>query len=677
MILSDNVSSLKMIGPIYVERLKKLNIVSIEDLLLHIPARYEDNSLISKINVIQEGERVTIIAKLVAFKNSYTKSGKKIQQARICDETGEMEVIWYNQPFLERILKEGSHISLSGNIKRYGAKLILESPDYEILSSFGSEKLIHTGRLVPIYPETEGLSSKWLRTRINTILTKFNFYFIDVLPPQIIHKYSLLPLDQAVKKIHFPASLSEADMARFRLAFDEVLFLQIRQKLQRAEIKKKLSAFSMSDKDLIRLKDFISNLPFQLTDAQNRCTREILADLGKKSPMNRLLQGDVGSGKTVVASSIMFITHLNGYRSAIMAPTEILAKQHYASLKALLSKFKIKVALKTSSQELLDTDYDVLVGTHSLISDNFTIDRLGLVVIDEQHKFGVKQRIKLIKKGSSPHVLIMTATPIPRTVAMTLYADLDVSTIDQMPLGRKIIKTWVVPAQKRDAAYKWIKEQLVRDNKQAFIICPFIDESESLESVRAVKKEFTVLSKDIYPELKLGLLHGRLTAKVAAKVLNNFKNKKIQILVTTPIVEVGMDIPDAIIMLIENADRFGLAQLHQLRGRVGRNNEQAYCLMFSQSDNPKSIQRLKTLETTNSGIKLAELDLKIRGAGDIYGLKQHGIFNLKVADITDLELMSKVRTAVSEILESKLMLEFPPLQERLERDKIDTVNTIN
>lgn len=677
--LAESIETLRMVGPIYSKRLKNLKIESISDLLHHYPVRYEDNSLISKISFLQEGERVTVRGKIISCKNSYTRTGKKIQQVKIRDDTGEVDIIWYNQPFLQKILLPGLTVNVSGKVKNFANKLILDSPSYEIINEAGNGKHVHTARLTPIYPQTQGVSSKWLRSRIFVLLTKFHLTVRDYLPESILKNYNLISLDQAIRKIHFPESTEDIIRARYRMGFDEILLILVGRKVIKLNQKLELNHFPL---DYRKIKDsqekFISSLPFILTGAQNRCVREILADLDKKSPMKRILQGDVGSGKTVVAGIIIYLLSLKGYQSALMAPTEILAKQHYQTLKQIYAKFDLKIALKTSSSNIQTGDFDLIIGTHALISPDLKIKNLALVVIDEQHKFGVDQRSKLLQKGRSPHLLMMTATPIPRTVAMTLFSDLSISIVDQLPAGRKKVKTWVVAPYKREPAYKWILEQLKSTadtlwpvTNQAFIICPLIDESDSLKSIKAVKEEYRKLSTDVFPQLKLGLLHGKLASRKKDEILKKFKSKKLHILVTTPIIEVGMDIPDANIMLIESSDRFGLAQLHQMRGRIGRNNQQAFCLLFSDTQNTESLSRLKLLEKIYSGIILADYDLKLRGPGELYGTRQHGLLNLKIADLQNANLLTQANCAVKEIIADKNLKDFPPLQEQLLRYKIN------
>jgi len=672
MTLATLVEQLPLIGPAYAKRLKKLGITTIQDLLYHFPFRYLDYSLLSPIGKIQAGETVSLRGKVIAMKNEYTKKGRKIQKAVVADKSGEIQVIWFNQPFLVKTIMPGQEIGLSGKVDWFGRSLVLVSPEYEIFKEGPKKETIHTGRLVPLYHETYGLSSKWLRSRIAPLVKKFVPGLKEFLPKQILTKHQLITFNQALKNIHFPQNQKSAHEARKRFAFEELFLLQLAALQRKKSWQKQQLAFRFQ-LDQEKILQFSAQLPFELTLAQKRALREIFQDLEKDKPMNRLLEGDVGSGKTIVAAAAIYVAFLNQKQAAIMAPTQILAQQHYQTLKQSLSPLGLKVALLTGAQKETATDFDCLVGTHALIYRRAQFEQLGLVVIDEQHRFGVKQRGELIKKNRAPHVLTMTATPIPRTIALTLYGDLDLSLLDEMPPGRQKIKTWVVPPQKRAAAYQWMREQVKNKKDQAFIVCPLIEESsvETMQSVRAATAEKQRLAKEVFPDLKLGLLHGRLKSQEKEKTMEQFRKGKIDILVATPVVEVGLDIPTATVMLIETAERFGLAQLHQLRGRVGRSGQQAYCLLFSESLNKSSIRRLKALEKINTGSELAELDLKLRGPGEIYGTQQHGFFNLKVASFSDLTLIKKTRGEAEKIINQ--IERHPALQARLKEYTIKAI----
>jgi len=674
MTLETPIENLPLIGPAYAKRLKKLDIVTLEDLLYHFPFRYIDYSLVSPIGRLQAGETVSIRGEVISIKNEYTRRGKKIQKAVIADASGEIQVIWFNQPFLVKTIISGQTIGLSGKVDWFGRSLVLVSPEYEILKDGEKEKYetIHTARLVPVYHETYGLSSKWLRSRIAPLVKKFVPGLKEFIPPQIAKKHDLVKFNQALAEIHFPKNQKTVQKARQRFAFEELFLLQLAALRRKKEWQKHQLAFKFK-LDQEKILEFTASLPFELTRAQKKVLREIFADLEKDKPMNRLLEGDVGSGKTVVAAAAIYMAYLNNNQSALMAPTQILANQHFQTLNQVLSPLGVKVALLTAAKRKTISDFNCLVGTHALIHKRAKFKKLGLVVIDEQHRFGVEQRGKLIKKNKAPHVLTMTATPIPRTIALTLYGDLDLSLLDEMPPGRQEIKTWVVPPKKRAAAYQWIRKQIKGKRDQAFIVCPLIEESqhETMQSVKAATSEKEKLEKEVFPDMKLGLLHGRLKSKEKDRVLNEFRKGKTDILVSTPVVEVGIDIPTATIMLIEAAERFGLAQLHQLRGRVGRSGQQAYCLLFSETPSKKSIKRLKALETLIAGSKLAELDLKLRGPGEIYGTQQHGFFNLRVASFSDLKTIKKARTAAESIVDQ--ISRYPSLQARFKQYTIKAI----
>jgi len=634
--LSDELSKASGIYKRYSKHLEKLGINKFEDFLYHIPTRYKDYSVISNISNIQPGEVVTVQGKVVSIKNEYTKRSHIIQKAEISDDTGSIEVIWFNQPYIPKTLKTGDSISLSGKTERKNSVMQMLSPDFEQIFN---NVTLHTGRLVPVYPETKGVSSKWMRRQVFKLLKENKDEIVEFLPEELIKKYKYDSLYNALNKIHFPNTLEEAELSKNRLSFDELFITQLSANIRKEEWNNTLKSNSFDyAKNQKKIDRFIKNLPFTLTSAQIRATNEILKDLEKNKPMNRLLEGDVGSGKTVVGTIAMYLAFLNGYKSVIMAPTEILANQHFKTISELLSKSGMKISLRTSSSKTKE-DFDVLVGTHALLHGNINFKNLGFVVIDEQHRFGVEQRSIIRDKGNNPHVLTMTATPIPRTIALTLYGDLDLSILDEMPKGRKIIKTWLVPEERREKAYSWIKKHIDENRGQVFIICPFIEESENLTTVRAAVKEFDRLKKDVFRKNKIDLIHGKLKNKDKEEIIDNFKNKKTEILVATPIVEVGIDIPGADIIVIETSERFGLSQLHQLRGRVGRSDRQAYCLLFTESDNPYTIKRLKAMESTNIGSELAELDLKLRGPGEIYGTSQSGRDFLKIANFSDLNLI--------------------------------------
>jgi ATP-dependent DNA helicase RecG len=653
-------------------RLEKLGIITLKDFLFHIPFRYDDFSLVSDIASVQASELVTVKGNVETINNTYTRRFKTLQRATVKDDTGSIDILWFNQPFLTKAIHQDDLISLSGKVELDKHKLIMIAPDYEIVLN---NQTIHTGRLVPVYPETRGISSKWLRRQIYKLLEE-KAQLKDFLPESLIKENHLMNLQDAIEKIHFPKSLEEAEEARGRLAFDELFDIQlaaiVRKKAwEKNVIKNPWNNFNEKTEKLIK------TLPFELTNAQKRSVKEILHDLSSTKPMNRLLEGEVGSGKTVVGAIAMYVAYLNGFQSAFMAPTEILANQHYKTIKELLEPLGVRVSLQTGSTKKQNTKYeipntDVAVGTHALVYKKVKFAKLGLVIIDEQQRFGVEQRTIIKEKGENVHLLTMTATPIPRTVALTMYGDLDLSILDEMPIGRKLVKTWLVPSEKRTGAYTWIEKQISENRDQVFIVCPFIEESETMLTVKAATKEFERLKSEVFPNLKLGLLHGKMKAAEKDKILNDFRNKKIDILVSTPVVEVGIDIPNATIMLIEEADRFGLAQLHQLRGRVGRSDKQSYCLLFTSSKNETTIERLKALETIYSGAELAELDLKLRGAGNIFGTSQHGRQILKVASFSDFALIDKTKKEAEKIFPE--LEKYPQLLEKTKQINLSHVS---
>jgi len=658
--LKTPVRALHMVGPTYAGRLNKLDIDSVGDLLMHPPRRYEDYSRVSPIGSVQNGEVVTIRGQVKTSRNVFTRSHKTIQKIVITDQTGTLKATWFNQPYIPNTLKPGSWVSLAGTAQQFGKGVQFTSPEYEKLSSTDMREkgtTIHTGRLVPVYPETKGVSSKWIRSRIAPLLPLLASELEEWLPESILKQESLVPLPKAIVSLHFPSALSEAKKAWGRLAFEEMVNIQLavqnrRKSWDRRKLGKKLV---IEDS---KLNVFLSSLPFRLTQAQRRVTQEVLGDLGQDKPMNRLLQGDVGSGKTVIAAIAIYAAFISGEKSALMAPTEILAMQHLETIKKLLAPFGMRIAMVTSSMKENLTKYDVAIGTHALLYKTVETGSHALVVIDEQHRFGVEQRALLIKKSRTPHILTMTATPIPRTVALTLYGDLDLSILDEMPPGRVRIKTWVIPPHKRESAYRWMRER-IKLGEQAFIVCPLIEEStnETMLQVRAATEEFDRLKDKVFPDLALSLLHGRLSSRKKEEEIQKFRKGKTNILVTTPVVEVGIDITNATVMMIEGAERFGLAQLHQLRGRVGRGIKESYCLLFPSNPKTQGLSRLRILGTAKSGGQLAEFDLKLRGPGEIYGTKQHGYVNLKYAELSDTRLIATTQRLAREILEenSKLL----------------------
>ena len=664
--LATPISQVPKIGSIYAKRLKRLKISSLEDLVYHFPFRYETWGERRKISEIALGETVATAGSVWQIRNIRTRFRKNLTLATINDGEASIEAVWFNQPFLTKTIKVGIRLGLAGKVDLFSHKPTFINPEYEILNK-DSKRSLHTRGFVPIYPETARLSSKWIRTRVRQFLPTLLPKIEEILPADTLARNQLISRRTAIWQIHFPTTEKQIKEARSRLAFDELLIthlqaLERRQAWQRTQKGIKMTAHQ---EEILGL---IASLPFNLTEAQRRVLKEILSDFSKDKPMNRLLQGDVGSGKTIVAAIVAYEVFLNGYQGALMTPTEILAIQHFNTIRATLEPYGVKVAMKTSSIKRKEP-FDILVGTHALISQAADFENLALVVIDEQHRFGVEQRGALRGKGAAPHVLTMTATPIPRSLALTFYGDLDISILDELPAGRKLVKTYVVPPEKRAGAYQFIRKH-IGQGRQAFIICPLIDPSETLASAKAAKSEYKRLQEEVFPELSLGLLHGRMKSKEKEEVLTDFRDKKLLILVATPVVEVGIDIPNATIMMVEAAERFGLASLHQLRGRVGRSTEQSYCLLFTESPSKNVSVRLSALQKYHVGLQLAETDLKMRGPGEIFGTAQSGFPTFKIASLTDLPLIQETRAEARHLFSEIGLKHLPVLKAAVEKQKL-------
>ncbi len=665
------------IGPSYAAKLAKLGINTVEDLLWYFPFRYDNFQITSTISSVRAGETITVKGTVLSSSNVFTKNGKKLTMVKFADESGMIDAVWFNQFYLKNNFKTDSVWQLSGKVDWFGNKVVFVAPQYEQITD-NSKQLtdntkqitlenVHTGRLVPVYSETSGISSKVLRNRLAYLFNNGFRELAEYLPEEIIKNNDLENISQAISEIHFPSGQTDVTRAKKRLAFDELFFLQLAAQIRKKRWQTERKGIPLNiDQEKILL--FLSKLPFTLTNAQGRVTKEILSDLQKSIPENRLLEGDVGSGKTVVAAIAMYMAYLNGYQSALMAPTEILAQQHFQTISTLLSSLGVKINLLTSSTKKADDNsFDILIGTHSLLYDKAKFTKLALVVIDEQHRFGVEQRAVLWGKGKNPHLLTMTATPIPRTIALAVYGDMDLSYLDEMPIGRQKIKTWVVPNEKRASANAWLKKQLKENSDQCFIICPLIEESENLQTIKAAKAEFDHI-KEIFPDFRIGLLHGKLKSTEKTNVINQFREHKLDILVSTPVVEVGIDIANATVMFIEGADRFGLAQLHQLRGRVGRGDKQSYCFLFTENDKKEALARLKTMEKYQIGEKLAEEDLKLRGPGELFGVKQHGFGTLKIATFSDFKLMAQAKKEAETVVsKDQTLTSYPLLQKKVEK----------
>jgi len=669
--LSTPIEDIPRIGPQYQKRLKRLGIKRLRDLIFHFPHRYEDFSNLIPVAKAEAGGPFCFQGEISDIRNITTfRKRIVLTQATLADETGKIKVIWFNQPYLVNTFKKGDYACLAGKVTKKDSSKYLSNPAYEkIPANFRmvNSELTHTGRLIPVYPETEGLSSKWLRFIIKPALAKLENQLFEPLPQQILEKYNLMPLKKAIWQIHFPDSLESAQEAKKRFSFEELFILSLfvlRERLKLA--KEKAIAIPVN---LAMVKDFVESLPFKLTDAQKKSGWQILKDLEKPRPMNRLLEGDVGSGKTVVAAMAALNVAKAGYQAAFMAPTEILAKQHQKTISDILKKFNLNIGLitgkenyyknkKISRRELIEKlkndEVDILIGTHALVQNSESqkhfrkskvpevkFNKLALVIIDEQHRFGVEQRAKLCQNSQTnkkliPHLLSMTATPIPRTLSLTIYGDLDLSLIDELPKGRKKIITKIIQPKDKKETYQFIRQQ-VKEGRQVFVICPRIEPAKknqddlkienSLQAlswleVKAVKEEYEKLSKEIFTDLKVGMLHGKMKTTEKEKIMKDFKDGEIDILVSTSVVEVGVDIPNAAVMMIEGSEKFGLAQLHQFRGRVGRSEFQSYCFLFTDKPGIVTNRRLRALISSESGFELAEKDLQIRGPGDFSGSRQ-------------------------------------------------------
>ena len=667
--LEAPITRLPGVGPRHAQRLARLGITTVRDLLWHFPRRYEDYSTLKTIHQLKPDEECTIIGNIWDVNSRKARSGHEIVQAIISDGTGTIQATWFN-PYMLRQLKPGRTIVLSGKIDVYLGRLVINNPEWEPLD----RQLIHTARLVPVYPMTQGVSARWLRRLIKQTVDAWAPRIEDYLPTSIRERQQLLPLGQALAQIHFPDSRELLIQARRRLSFDEFFFIQLGLLHQRQRWRRQPGRPLVADEEL--LARFQSVLPYALTQAQQRALHEIAADMAKPYPMSRLLQGDVGSGKTVVAAGAMWIAVCNKAQAALMAPTEVLAEQHYHNLSRLFEGLTrpdgrpVTITLLTGSlpagekearrRAIASGEVDIAIGTHALIQEEVRFQSLGLAIVDEQHRFGVVQRASLRDKGYNPHMLVMSATPIPRTLALTLYGDLDISVLDEMPPGRRPVRTkWLRPIE-RERAYAFLRRQ-VAEGRQAFIICPLVEESENSDAKAAVD-EYQRLQREVFPDLKLGLLHGRMKNEEKEAVMKAFRQGELHILVATSVVEVGIDVPNATVMLVEGAERFGLAQLHQFRGRVGRGEHPSYCILLSNADSGESVERLKALEETQDGFVLAQKDLELRGPGDFLGTRQSGLPPLHLAQLSDVHTLEIARAEAERLFTTDPSLSQPEHQ---------------
>jgi len=679
--LEASITTLKGVSAAMAAKFNRLGVKTIRDLLYFFPHRHLDYSQRKHISQLVEGEEQTIMANVWQAQETRL-GGRRSTEAIVGDETGNVRVVWFNNPYVAKSLPTNARVVISGRVGLFGGRHVFESPEWELLED---KELVHTGRLVPLYSLTQGLKPRQVRKLMKAVVDGWSGQVEDFLPPELIKRCKLLELPRAIAQAHYPEDETAKDNARYRLAFDELFILQLGVLGKKHEWQESQPGNPLSPQPA-PLETFLKFLPFELTSSQQKVLKELLVDLEKSRPMSRLLQGEVGSGKTVVATAALLVAAANGYQGAFMAPTEILAEQHFTNVGQLLSRAgkqiaeednlrrysgilsrpltlalligDLKQARKQEIQQRIGAgEIDIIIGTHALIQKEVGFQSLSLVVVDEQHRFGVAQRSALRQKGFNPHVLVMTATPIPRTLALTLYGDLDLSVIDELPPGRQAVKTkWLKPEQ-RDSAYAFLRRQ-VTEGRQAFIICPLVEESEVIQAKAAVA-EYERLSGEVFPDLKLGLIHGRMSAAEKDKVMHQFRSGELQVLVSTPVVEVGIDVPNATVMLVESADRFGLSQLHQFRGRVGRGSEQSYCMLLAENPSEIGRERLDIIEKVQDGFQLAEEDLRLRGPGEFFGTRQSGLPDLRMAKLSDVALLELARTEAIRLFEKDPGLKKP------------------
>ncbi|MCB9821790.1 ATP-dependent DNA helicase RecG [Candidatus Nomurabacteria bacterium] len=666
--LQSSVEKIKGVGPETAKKLGILGVESIYDLLTFWPRRYDDYSEVLPIKDIEPGA-VTVKAQIESIITKRVRRGMHITEAVIRDESSAIRVVWFNQPYREKYFKTGKEYYFSGLYDFSFNRYVLQNPTVEESKEFTA----NTARIVPIYPQTKGLDSKIIRKTISEITSMFQ-ELSETIPSWVSEQYDFMSYAEAAYQLHWPENQTKLAEARERIGFEEVFAYVLAGQLNKKQIEDEVALPILFNQDFA--KQYTKTLPFELTPEQKQCSWEILQDIEREHPMNRLLEGDVGAGKTVVAAMAAYMASKQGIQTAIMAPTELLARQHAVTLANLLEPLGVTIGLLTSAvkgkpkealkSQLEEGSLDIVVGTHALLQESVTFKRLGLIVIDEQHRFGVKQRQKLVDKAEKiPHILSMTATPIPRSLALTVYGELDISIINSKPKNRLPIQTNIWSPNSRPQLYQIIDDE-IKSGRQAFVVCPLIDESEGSE-VKSVNEEVKRLKKDIFKTRRIGTLHGKMKDDEKARVMQDFADKKLDILVSTTVIEVGIDIPNASVMLIEGADQFGLAQLHQLRGRVGRGEYQGYCYLVPTSSQKPS-KRLRAMESTRDGFKLAEMDLELRGPGAIYGSKQHGALDLKIANISDVALIKNAKkSAAIFIKRSDNLADYQELEKRVQK----------
>ncbi len=671
--LKSKIDELSGVGSKYQEKLEKLGIETVEDLLLYLPKNWEDFSKITEIANVRAPGSYCIEGSIWSIGNK--RSARKrmyITEVIIADKTGTIKAVWFNQPFLIKNMKQGDEVMLAGRVENnFGVQQMI-SPAYEKKS----DEQKHLGKIVPVYKETEGLSSRWLRYEMSK-LVKVIYSLKEYLPADVIKNQSLLSYSAMIRQLHFPDNSFQLERAVDRLNFDEMFLLQLGIQNQRKDLDKNRAISIRFNENLS--KQFVKSLGFTLTNAQKKSAWEIIQDLGKPVPMNRLLEGDVGSGKTVVAAMAALMAVSDGFQTVFLAPTEILAKQHFESLKKMLEPFEVNVQIltgktkKSERNEILkgvkEGEIQVLVGTHAVLKEEIEFWNLAFVIVDEQHRFGVKQRSILRKEsgkqGTMPHFLSMSATPIPRTLTLGVYGDLDISIIDEMPPGRKKVGTFVIPPEKKEDSYEFMRRE-VKKGRQVFVICPLIDDSEMME-LKSVTAEYERLSRMIFSDLKIAMIHGKMRSEEKERIMNDFATGKTNILVSTSLVEVGVDVPNATIMIIEGADRFGLAQLHQFRGRVGRGKYQSYCFLFTDNQSETVQKRLNAIVKTNNGFEIAEQDLEIRGPGEVLGERQHGLPDINTKNLMDVQLIKRTKTEAKNFLKNHDIENFPLLMDKIKK----------
>ena len=662
--LLTDVRYIKGIGEQRARSLNKLNIHTLRDLISYFPRSYDDLRSFRKLCALASGESAIDVAMPAGAPTlSRVRKGMELVKVRAVDETGALELTFFNQPYRKNSIRAGETYTFFGKAEGAGRKKFMTNP---VVEREGEREV--TGRLMPVYPLTAGIGQLTLARAVAQGLAACRDLLPDPLPDEVRRAHHLCHTGYAYDQIHFPASEEELAIARRRLAFEELFLLAIGMK----RLRRRRDALSCAPWPDTELADFYEKLPFALTGAQRRSIEEILADFSAGRPMNRLVQGDVGSGKTMVAAAAMVCAAKNGLQSALMAPTEILAEQHYRGLAPLLEGLNLRCALLTGSMkaaqrralltQLADGAVDIAIGTHALISPDVAYQNLGLVVTDEQHRFGVAQRSALSAKGTDPHLLVMSATPIPRTLSLIIYGDLDASVIDQLPPGRQAVDTFAVPGSYRQRIYAFLRKHIAA-GRQAYIICPMVEENDALPDDRKAVKEYAaMLQEQVFPDLRIAFVHGRMKAREKDAVMSAFAAGETDILVSTTVVEVGVDVPNAAVMVVENAERFGLSQLHQLRGRVGRGQHKSYCILISDNRSDETQARLKAMTRLRDGFRIAEEDLKLRGPGDFFGQRQHGLPAMKIADLScDIALLQEAQSAAERLLQEDPELSSHPL----------------